>query len=289
MRYCTCIELSFTKSFGGAQNSSNSSAVNPTPSPIDHSSIMEDYSYDDDDRPQRAKSLPQDTIIELLSDDDVDDCDEDYEEKKPSSSSSNKKNGRAVAANPQKLATNQKSTKRQKATSTSRSKDRDGYLLDPDRSLQGGLVLEEDVERQISTRSSSFSFSDSDVDDEDDTMVVTVQSYIRQQQQQQEETTNYGRLELYHDPDFESVPASIEGAKKTDKVRKCWCSKEVELSYITRGQNKGKPYFHCQKPKGQRCRFFRWAFQAEHMHWYRFGQHTGHLVSTQIIIYTYYI
>lgn len=158
--------------------------------------------------------------------------------------------------------------------------------------LQAGLVLEEDVEEcvrenerfhQILQNAASAKEKNSS-DDEDNASRNdwTLVSYTKHQ----EERKQQGKpVELFHDLEFESTPASIEGQARQNKVEKCCCTvaqgsaQPVALSYISRGPNKGRPYHHCPKSiKSARCKYFRWAFQAERMHWYRFGSHTGHVL-----------
>ena len=159
--------------------------------------------------------------------------------------------------------------------------------------LQAGLVLEEDVDECVqegeifhkmndTKNSNAAKAKDESSDSDINSNNWTLASYIKHQ----EERKRQGQaVELFHDLAFESTPASIEGQARQNKVEKCRCTaaqgsaQPVALSYITRGPNKGRPYHHCPKAiKSARCKYFRWAFQAERMHWYRFGSHTGHVL-----------
>ena len=155
------------------------------------------------------------------------------------------------------------------------------------RSLQAGLVLEEDLDDATMGNSSNNNSKNSNVAsssslDTDSDEPVSLVTYVQQQEQRQAN----GQLPiLYHDLEFESCPSSIEGGRRENKIEKCRCSpsEPVEMSYIQRGKNKGKPYYHCAK-RGKKFggqqdfKYFRWAFKAQSMHWYRFGNHTNHTI-----------
>ncbi|CAD7949985.1 unnamed protein product [Amoebophrya sp. A25] len=83
---------------------------------------------------------------------------------------------------------------------------------------------------------------------------------------------NPGGARLFEDADFPAVARSIEGEKR--KMR-CRCNAEPKMSYTKSGKNVGRAYFHCAT---RRCPFFRWAFSAEQMQWYRFGGHNHHIL-----------
>ena len=57
------------------------------------------------------------------------------------------------------------------------------------------------------------------------------------------------------------------------------CSQPAVLGY---SQGKGKvgkphqPFYQCASVHKKKCNYFKWAFQAQLMHWYRFGAHNGH-------------
>jgi GRF zinc finger len=128
--------------------------------------------------------------------------------------------------------------------------------------LQSGIVLQEDVEALVKMKRGGIGELD---DDDDDLPQVSLECYIESQNQQRRE----GKLiELYHDPEFECIPASIDGSKNNGKSLKCSCRLPVVLSFITKGPNKNKPYHHCSKnPKSARCSYFRWAYRSELMRW----------------------
>jgi len=97
---------------------------------------------------------------------------------------------------------------------------------------------------------------------------------------------------LYHDPDFiAGSPATIDGSAKSSKSDnhnslsiappKCRCRppKPCTLAYSSKvGPNYDRPYYCCQKGKGNGCKFFSWAFTSSLLHWYRFGPHNGHVL-----------
>ena len=147
--------------------------------------------------------------------------------------------------------------------------------------LQTGLVLEEDVDHTIGDNNNNDNDNTNSCgNSSDDTGVITMTSYIQQQEQRQAEGL---RPILYHDREFESCPASIEGGRREGKEEKCRCtpSQPVAMSFTKKGPNQGKPYYHCSKrgKQGQKeCNYFRWALRAQSMHWYRFGNHTGHRI-----------
>jgi hypothetical protein len=77
-------------------------------------------------------------------------------------------------------------------------------------------------------------------------------------QEQNERKARGERSLLYHDQDFATVPTSIEGRNKKEKVA-CRCKGTIEARLSYKKQN-GRPYYHCTQNK---CKFFKWAFQAE--------------------------
>lgn len=95
--------------------------------------------------------------------------------------------------------------------------------------------------------------------------------------QQQDKRIARGEIPLlYHDPDFKTVPSSIEGMNKKDVVTcRCRGSRLAKLAYKTQT---GKPYYSCNQSS---CNFFKWAFAAEQMQWYRFGSHTDHVIVSE--------
>ena len=204
-------------------------------------------------------------VIELLSDDD------DSDAKPPAKAGDKPKPTADCSSNSSKKPAAKANRRNNKAK---KKKD-----AEPARSLQAGLVLEEDVDECVQ-ESAKYNQTEAEKSvDDDESRNWTVSSYTQHQQQRKREGHE---VELFHDLEFESTPASIEGTSRQTKVEKCRCSpgaQPVALSYITKGKNKGRPYHHCPKTiKSTRCRYFRWAFQAERMHWYRFGPHTGHVV-----------
>jgi len=122
-------------------------------------------------------------------------------------------------------------------------------------------------------------------------------AYIQSQEQNKIQS-----LTLYHDPDFKTGPEAIEGVLTTSKkIVKCWCSpaQPASLSYIQRKsvvnsngneqqstQSKGElhqPYYCCANiTKKRKCKFFKWAYQSQLMHWYRFGSHNHHCLVTSL-------
>jgi len=80
---------------------------------------------------------------------------------------------------------------------------------------------------------------------------------------------------LFQDPDFTALPSSIRGMHKTNQPNcRCKGSKQAKLQYK---KADGRPYYSCATSS---CQYFSWAFQAERMHWYRFGpQTTGHEIT----------
>jgi len=155
----------------------------------------------------------------------------------------------------------------------------------PQALLQAGLVLEDDVASNHHPSTTAAGASSS--------MIDMAQSYTQQQELRK---ARGERPRLYHDVDFATVPASIEGPKKSGEavVVKCRCRgshaarlsfKAPKLQLLLQQQQQGgvpppqqqqqlqRPYYHCAQ---NRCNYFKWAFQAESMPWYRFGAHTGH-------------
>lgn len=205
-----------------------------------------------DDKAPEKNDAANAIVIDLLdSDDDVDE-----------NETQNNTLGKAQKKLHNPAATNaDKRRKRSKLTALSPKP--------PQQSLQAGLVLEEDVD------ATSFKPASSD----DDEGVIT--SYA----QQQAARAARGELaQLFHDPDFEPIPSSIEGSNKKAAVTcRCRGSQPAKLSYKTRNGNgnddrqpcQQHPYYHCAKNK---CNYFQWAFQAEKLQWYRFGTHTGHCI-----------
>ena len=186
----------------------------------------------------------------------------------------------------------------------------EGGLLQPispnNKKLQTGLVFEEDTaafdnggggdcgggnsssndgkrQRQGKKASSSFDHSSSRIDEKEGkiTNILTAESYVKQQNELLKYNNNQRPI-LYHDDDFETVPSSIEGIHNHGKVPKCRCSppQECQISYSKKeGANKNRPYYHCKKQcKGSRCKYFKWAFVSERVHWYRFGLHNDHIL-----------
>jgi len=152
--------------------------------------------------------------------------------------------------------------------------------------LQSGLVLDNDESNDNNNDAAGGPTQTT----HDNTSWQTVgnstiaSTYIRLQQ---ETTTNNGPITLYHDPDFKTLPASIEGVHMTSKsIIKCRCSpaQPAALSYSKGTGKKGivnQPYYHCGTSPTiaggrKKCRFFKWAYQAQLMHWYRFGRHNHH-------------
>jgi hypothetical protein len=80
--------------------------------------------------------------------------------------------------------------------------------------LQAGLVLEEDLN----------DYSQSALGE-----TTTVESYV---QEQLDRIQKGQQPRLYHDPDFEAVPSSIDGANKKD-IPKCRCS-PAQISKLSR-------------------------------------------------------
>ena len=154
----------------------------------------------------------------------------------------------------------------------------------PQALLQAGLVLEDDIASNHHPASTAAGASSS--------MIDMAQAYMQQQELRK---ARGERPRLYHDVDFATVPASIEGPKKSGEavVVKCRCrgSHAARLSFKApkkqlllqqqggvpppqqQQQQLQRPYYHCAQ---NRCNYFKWAFQAESMPWYRFGAHTGH-------------
>ncbi|CAB9523127.1 Calpain-type cysteine protease DEK1 [Seminavis robusta] len=134
------------------------------------------------------------------------------------------------------------------------------------RPLQAGIVLEEDVEAIVQQQSDA---------------VDRLNTFVHEQLQRRKQGK---QTELYHDPDFQCAPSSIQGSRKEGKAVKCKCGVEVQLAFSVKGPNSGRPYWTCGKPKHhqkggpKRCDYFSWAFRAETMHWYRFGEHLGQTI-----------
>ena len=110
-------------------------------------------------------------------------------------------------------------------------------------------------------------------------------------------------MELYHDPDFRTLPESIEGVHTTHQtVVKCRCSppQPAVLAYSKGSHDKNnnnrnkkshtvpssrntpsvpinvdRPYYHCRNTS-KKCNFFKWAYGPHLTHWYRFGAHNHH-------------
>lgn len=227
-------------------------------------------------------------IIELLSSSDEED--EDDNDAKPAAAVRPKS---AIGASSKISSTKAKTKNR---TSTGKTKTAQPSAKLP---LQAGLVLEEDVDECVqegeafnktndnenavaATAAATATTKEESSDSDNISNNWTLASYMKHQ----EERKRQGHaVELFHDRAFESTPASIEGQTRQTKIEKCRCTaaqgsaQPVALSYITRGPNKGRPYHRCPKAiKSTRCKYFRWAFQAERMHWYRFGPHTGHVL-----------
>jgi GRF zinc finger len=202
-------------------------------------------------------------VIELLSDDDDDVEDSDHE--------MNHKPRELLLVKPAKSKNIPKAASTTATDTRKRTQKNAKSAAAAMRPLQAGLVLEEDVDECVKQQHND------DVDDNDDNVTVpwTLTPYMEQQQANQR---NKIPVELYHDDEFESTPASIEGASRQGRVEKCHCNLSVALSYSTReGPNHGRPYHHCRNTV-QKCRYFRWAFVAQKMHWYRFGSHIGHVL-----------
>ena len=228
-------------------------------------------------------------IIELLSSDDDDDNGDNNDARPPAvtkprpPAQEHKDNSKPPAAARYKIRNRRGRTKQVKNSSESLTR----------LPLQAGLVLEEDVDecvqnneksRQVRSPNAASAQMQESSEDEDNPNPTgwTLASYTKYQEEQKQQGKP---IELFHDLEFESTPSSIEGQTRQNKVEKCRCTaaqgsaQPVALSYITRGPNKGRPYHHCPKPiPATRCKYFRWAFQAERMHWYRFGSHTGHVL-----------
>ncbi len=168
-----------------------------------------------------------------------------------------------------------------------------GQMKDPlsDRELQAGLVFEEDVDHNIHhkrpSKAENLSFDDEEFEDGNGpTNPLTVQEYVRHQS-----TTrvayNLPPI-LYHDPDFVAGrPATVDGSSKSGKSiapPKCICRppRPCALAYSTKaGPNCDRPYYCCQKGKGNGCNYFSWAFTSHMLHWYRFGIHNSHVLVKQ--------
>jgi len=231
--------------------------------------INEATMADDSDIDGKPKAVEQDTIIEISSDDDF-----DY------SSGNDFVNNVTAAATAKapypkvKQTTTKKTFLDSKPQTKNNRHTRKTEATTRARPLQSGLVLAEDVDECV-IETADFSAGLLELEDEEALINSnwTMKYYVKHQQ----ERIQQGQaMELYHDPDFESIPASIEGATRQNKKDvTCWCKQLAQLSYTKKGPNRGKPYYHC--PKG-RCRFWNWAFKAEQMHWYRFGSHTGHVL-----------
>jgi hypothetical protein len=126
-------------------------------------------------------------------------------------------------------------------------------------SLQSGIVLQEDVEALVKMKRRDMGGHD------DNKPHMPLECYLEIQNQRRREGKP---VELYHDSEFECIPASIDGSKHHGKSLKCFCRLPAALSFIMKGPNRNKPYNHCSKnPKKERCSFFRWAFQSELMRW----------------------
>lgn len=134
--------------------------------------------------------------------------------------------------------------------------------------LQAGLVLDEDVGTGPS--------------DDNNSVSISVDSFV----QQQEFTLMRGKQPiLFEDAEFPPLPSSIQGSKKQDKKITCRCRGSIpaKLDYISEENPPSRkshikffrPIYRCKK---NQCKFFCHAFQAERMHWYRLGNHTGHVV-----------
>lgn len=130
---------------------------------------------------------------------------------------------------------------------------------------QAGLVLEEDVNERCSTTTS----------DDEGFSSISVDSYV---QVQQSLLAQGKPAELFEDEDFPTLPRSIQGPKKEHKKVRCRCKGSIPatLDYRKSKENgRLQPYYRCAQ---KRCNYYSNAFQAERMHWYRFGSHTGHAI-----------
>ena len=123
--------------------------------------------------------------------------------------------------------------------------------------LQSGVVFEDN---EITSNNSKVSDSEDDV----------YQTYTKEQEDRRRKGE---RPILFHDPDFQAIPSSIEG-KNTKSVITCRCKGQIPAKMSYKKEN-GRPYYRCSNNK---CKYFKWAFSAELMQWYRFGSHTGHKI-----------
>ena len=103
---------------------------------------------------------------------------------------------------------------------------------------------------------------------------MTVDSFIQIQQS----LFNQGEsASLFEDADFPTLPRSIRGPKRDERKVTCRCKGSIlaMLDYKPSETNKDKwhPFYRCAQ---KRCNFYSNAFQAERLHWYRFGPSTGH-------------
>jgi hypothetical protein len=207
-----------------------------------------------------TKKSRQEDVIEILSDDD--DGDDDGDEKKqepPAQLTSSITTMTAPLSKPKEKPNKRKAPPKktqESSTNTNSSKE-----------LQAGLVLEEDVD----------SYHPDSSNEESSQPTMTAKMYIQQQQQQ---AAAGNQPILYHDTEFQAIPSSIDGLNKK-AIEKCRCSpaQPVLLSYKTKeGPNKGRPFYHCASRSNTKCNFFKWAFNSESLHWYRFGHHNNHVL-----------
>jgi hypothetical protein len=163
------------------------------------------------------------------------------------------------------------------------------------RDLQAGLVFEEDVYHnnqhgRASPRLKSFE-NDYDLSGDEETkrrrLTNPPSSSIYSHLQLTTRIAHQLPPILYHDLDFVAgSPATIGGSSfskdgKSIAPPKCRCRppRPCKLAYSSKdGPNQGRPYHCCRENRGDGCKFFSWAFASHTLHWYRFGNHNGHIL-----------